>query len=58
MPISVPHEEVLALNMVPMIDFLLLMNIFFIASSRLVEPEMQYDINLPTVTEADRKSVV
>ena len=52
MPISVPHEEVLALNMVPMIDFLLLMNIFFIASSRLVEPEMQYDINLPTVTEA------
>jgi biopolymer transport protein ExbD len=31
---------------------LLLLNIFFIASSRLVEPEKQYDINLPTVTAA------
>lgn len=52
MPISVPQEENLVLNMMPMIDYLLLLNIFFIASSRLVEPEMQYDINLPTVTEA------
>jgi biopolymer transport protein ExbD len=51
-PISTPHEELPGLNMMPMIDYLLLLNIFFIASSRLVEPEKQYDINLPTVTAA------
>ena len=39
MPISVPQEENLVLNMMPMIDYLLLLNIFFIASSRLVEPD-------------------
>jgi biopolymer transport protein ExbD len=40
------------MNLTPMIDVVMLLNIFFMVGSRLVEPEKQYEINLPTVTDA------
>ncbi len=52
MPLRVPHEEEPGMNLTPMIDVVMLLNIFFMVGSRLVEPEKQYDINLPTVTDA------
>ena len=52
MPLRVPPEEELGMNLTPMIDVVMLLNIFFMVGSRLVEPEKQYDINLPTVTAA------
>ena len=52
MPLRVPPEEELGMNLTPMIDVVMLLNIFFMVGSRLVEPEKQYDINLPTVSEA------
>ena len=52
MPLRVPQEEESGMNLTPMIDVVMLLNIFFMVGSRLVEPEKQYDINLPTVAEA------
>lgn len=52
MPLRVPQDEEPGMNLTPMIDVVMLLNIFFMVGSRLVEPEKQYDINLPTVTEA------
>ena len=52
MPLRVPPEEESGMNLTPMIDVVMLLNIFFMVGSRLVEPEKQYDINLPTVTDA------
>ena len=40
------------MNLTPMIDVVMLLNIFFMVGSRLVEPEKQYDINLPVVSDA------
>jgi len=52
MPLRVPQEEEPGMNLTPMIDVVMLLNIFFMVGSRLVEPEKQYDINLPTVADA------
>ena len=52
MPLRAPQEEDQGMNLTPMIDVVMLLNIFFMVGSRLVEPEKQYDINLPTVTQA------
>lgn len=52
MPLRVPPEEESGMNLTPMIDVVMLLNIFFMVGSRLVEPEKQYEINLPTVTDA------
>ncbi len=52
MPLRVPPEEESGMNLTAMIDVVMLLNIFFMVGSRLVEPEKQYDINLPTVTDA------
>lgn len=52
MPLRVPPDEESGMNLTPMIDVVMLLNIFFMVGSRLVEPEKQYDINLPTVTDA------
>jgi biopolymer transport protein ExbD len=47
MPLRVPPEEESGMNLTPMIDVVMLLNIFFMVGSRLVEPEKQYEINLP-----------
>lgn len=52
MPLRVRQDEEPGMNLTPMIDVVMLLNIFFMVGSRLVEPEKQYDINLPTVTDA------
>ena len=46
-----PHEEP-TLNLTPMIDVVFLLIIFFIVGTEFRDMERQYDVQLPTVTDA------
>ena len=52
MPLKLQDLEEPTLNLTPMIDIVLLLVIFFMVGTQFTEAERQYDISLPTVTEA------
>ncbi len=52
MPLKTESIEEPDLNLTPMIDIVFLLIIFFMVGTRFTEPERQYDIQLPTVTDA------
>lgn len=52
MPLKLQELEEPTLNLTPMIDIVLLLVIFFMVGTQFTDAERQYDIALPTVTEA------
>lgn len=52
MPLKVQEHEEPVLNLTPMIDVVFLLIIFFMVGARFTELEREFDINLPTVSEA------
>jgi len=52
MPLNVREHEEPVLNLTPMIDVVFLLIIFFMVGARFTELEREFDINLPTVSEA------
>ena len=52
MPLKLENLEEPTLNLTPMIDIVLLLVIFFMVGTQFTEAERQYEIELPTVTEA------
>lgn len=52
MPLKTEAVEEPGLNLTPMIDIVLLLVIFFMVGTQFAENERQYDIELPTVSEA------
>jgi biopolymer transport protein ExbD len=52
MPLKVESVEEPALNLTPMVDVVLLLIIFFMVGTQFTEVEHQYDIQLPTVSDA------
>ena len=52
MPLKSEQLEEPTLNLTPMIDIVLLLVIFFMVGTQFADAERQYDINLPTVSEA------
>jgi biopolymer transport protein ExbD len=52
MPLKVEAVEEPALNLTPMVDVVLLLIIFFMVGTQFTEVEHQYDIELPTVSDA------
>ena len=52
MPLKMEPLEEPQLNLTPMIDIVLLLVIFFMVGTQFTESESQYDIELPTVTQA------
>ena len=52
MPLKTDTIEEPNLNLTPMIDIVFLLIIFFMVGTRFTEMERQYDIRLPTVSEA------
>ncbi len=52
MPLKVREHEEPTLNLTPMIDVVFLLIIFFMVGARFTELEREFDINLPTVSEA------
>lgn len=53
MPLQIEPIEEPTLNLTPMIDIVLLLVIFFMVGTKFAdEDEKQYEINLPTVTDA------
>ncbi|TWT58093.1 biopolymer transport protein ExbD [Thalassoglobus neptunius] len=52
MPLKTLEMEEPALNLTPMIDIVLLLVIFFMVGTQFAEDEGQYEIVLPTVSEA------
>ncbi len=52
MPLKLETIEEPSLNLTPMIDIVLLLVIFFMVGTQFTEEEKQYDIQLPTVSEA------
>jgi biopolymer transport protein ExbD len=53
MPLKVEAQEEPTMNMTPMIDVVLLLVIFFMVGTQFSEEENQYDIQLPTVSQAE-----
>ncbi|MFV0446175.1 MAG: ExbD/TolR family protein [Planctomycetaceae bacterium] len=53
MPLKVEAPEEPAMNMTPMIDVVLLLVIFFMVGTQFTEDESQFDIQLPTVAQAE-----
>lgn len=53
MPLKVAAVEEPAMNMTPMIDVVLLLVIFFMVGTQFAENESQFDIELPTVAQAE-----
>jgi len=52
MPLKVREHEEPTLNLTPMIDVVFLLIIFFMVGARFTELEREFDINLPTVSDA------
>ncbi|MCA9087732.1 MAG: biopolymer transporter ExbD [Planctomycetaceae bacterium] len=52
MPLKTQPMEEPALNLTPMIDIVLLLVIFFLVGTQFTQHERQYEIDLPTVTDA------
>lgn len=52
MPLKVREHEEPTLNLTPMIDVVFLLIIFFMVGARFTELEREFNINLPTVSEA------
>ena len=52
MPLKTMEMEEPALNLTPMIDIVLLLVIFFMVGTQFADDESQYEIALPTVTDA------
>ena len=52
MPLKTDTIEEPNLNLTPMIDIVFLLIIFFMVGTRFTEMERQYDIQLPTVSDA------
>ena len=52
MPLKTQEMEEPALNLTPMIDIVMLLVIFFMVGTQFTDDETQYDIVLPTVSEA------
>ena len=52
MPLKLDTIEEPSLNLTPMIDIVLLLVIFFMVGTQFTEEEVQYDIQLPSVSEA------
>lgn len=52
MPLRTETIEEPSLNLTPMLDVVLLLIIFFMVGTKFAEIERQYDIQLPTVSEA------
>ena len=52
MPLKTEMTEEPILNLTPMIDIVFLLIIFFMVGTRFTETERQYDIQLPTVSDA------
>lgn len=52
MPLKTQEMEEPSLNLTPMIDIVLLLVIFFMVGTKFTNSESQYEIVLPTVTDA------
>jgi biopolymer transport protein ExbD len=52
MPLKIESVEEPSLNLTPMIDVVFLLIIFFMVGSHFTELERQYDIQVPTVSDA------
>jgi biopolymer transport protein ExbD len=53
MPLKVEAHEEPTMNMTPMIDVVLLLVIFFMVGTQFSEEEHQFDVQLPTVAQAE-----
>lgn len=53
MPLKVEAPDEPTMNMTPMIDVVLLLVIFFMVGTQFSEEENQFDIQLPTVAQAE-----
>jgi biopolymer transport protein ExbD len=53
MPLKLEVSEDPAMNMTPMIDVVLLLVIFFMVGTQFAEHESEFDIELPTVAQAE-----
>ncbi len=52
MPLKSDTLEEPSINLTPMVDVVMLLIIFFLVGSQFNQPERQYEINLPTVSDA------
>ena len=52
MPLKTHLDEQPTLNLTPMIDIVLLLIIFFMVGTKFSDAERQFEINLPTVSDA------
>ena len=52
MPLKTQEMEEPGLNLTPMIDIVMLLVIFFMVGTQFADQESQYEIELPTVSEA------
>ncbi len=52
MPLRIEPDEDIRMNLTPMIDCLIFLLIFFMVGTKFADRERQYDINLPTVSQA------
>lgn len=52
MPLKTEELEEPVLNLTPMIDIMMLLIFFFMAGAKFVDNERQFEVNLPTVSEA------
>lgn len=52
MPLKTEETEEPVLNLTPMLDVMMLLIIFFMVGTKFVDSSRQYDIELPTVTDA------
>ena len=52
MPLKTEEMEEPALNLTPMVDVVFLLNIFFMVGTQIQDTELQYQLQLPSVAEA------
>lgn len=52
MPLRTPNDDDPSMNLTPMIDCVMLLVIFFMVGTKFADQERQYEINLPTVSDA------
>ncbi|MCB9950339.1 MAG: biopolymer transporter ExbD [Planctomycetaceae bacterium] len=52
MPLKNESAEEPSINLTPMVDVVMLLIIFFLVGTQFNKPERQYEINLPTVSDA------
>lgn len=58
MPLKTQEMEEPALNLTPMIDIVMLLVIFFMVGAQFTEDESQYELELPTVSQAQPLTVL